>query len=292
MKTEGENEKNVQRKDMFYYQLEDLNIIPEFNVRQDFGDIDGLAESIKSNGIKNPLKCFKKDGKVYITNGHRRLMALEKLKSEGVEVLVPVIFSGKNYTEEESVFDLIVTNDGLRLNPVEESEVVKRLVNYGYTTKQISNKVGYPEKYIDNLLKLSELPKKIKDLICENVISSTTAVKILRETENFEEAMSIIESAMQVSSQDGGKVKVTEKTINKAKGKTNSFSAIRKAIKLSKKRTVRMDKVDFYNTLKSIVEGEYTLEYILSEIYEPEVEKPKNKRKKKQINIDFVENNQ
>ena len=122
-----------QRKDVLYLPIEQINIEPDFNVRQDMGDLSALAKSIEENGIKNPIRGFKREGVYWITDGHRRYYAAKILVKKGIDVKIPLISEGHLVTEEQRVIDMLVCNDGKKLNPIEESEAVARLFNYGYS---------------------------------------------------------------------------------------------------------------------------------------------------------------
>ena len=47
--------------------------------RQDFGDIDGLVESIKSVGLLQPIVITLKNSEIWLIDGHRRILAFQKL---------------------------------------------------------------------------------------------------------------------------------------------------------------------------------------------------------------------
>jgi len=176
----------------------DLAIIDGFNPRTEYRDIEELADSIKENGIVVPLRGHKnKDGKYNITDGHRRYKALEMLDKLGFEIRIPLI-SDRSDSEEQRLINTIVCNTGQRLNPVEEATVVKRLLNYNYTPKEISMKLGFNIRYVKNLVELANAPKKIQNLITSNVVSATQALSVMRSEKDFESATKIIEEAANI----------------------------------------------------------------------------------------------
>ena len=277
-----------QRKDVLYLPIEQINIEPDFNVRQDMGDLSALAKSIEENGIKNTIRGFKRDGVYWITDGHRRYYAAKILVKKGIDVKIPLISEGHLVTEEQRVIDMLVCNDGKKLNPIEESEAVARLFNYGYSETDINKKTGFSKVYICNLKLLNSAPRKLKDLIIQNIVSATLAMSILRECKDYSEALELIEAAIKGKSisvpktkktkqlaietelepeeegeeEEETPVRITAKDIQKTKGEHNSFSCLEKAFKKidKDKLPIRNDKLALVNYLREIVKGSYSLE--------------------------------
>src|SRR5690606_28568233 len=83
------------------------------NIRQDLGDIEALAESIREIGLQIPLKAKKVRGedKFNLVDGHRRFTAIQHLISLGVDVgKVPVVpFSGN---DEDRLITMLATGIG------------------------------------------------------------------------------------------------------------------------------------------------------------------------------------
>lgn len=273
MATTLEKPKRAERlREVYGYHISEIRVVEGFNVRQDFGDIEELAKSIKEIGIRVPLRGYKKDGFVYLTDGHRRFKALCLLAERGDEIRVPILPDEKGSNDEQRVIDMLVCNDGKRLNAVEQSEAVVRLFAYGYKDEEISNKTGFSRVFISNLKSVGNLPKKVKNMIISNNIKSTEALRIFREEKNFDKALELIESTLDRVQTESGKTKITTKDIQKTKGVTNSFSAIKKALKLAPKRVLKEDAKPFFDLLQKFNSGEYTFEQIVTELYEPEKE--------------------
>ena len=227
----------TQRKDIYYVDARLLNVVPDFNVRQDYGDMEELVESIRENGVKVPIRGYKKDGVLYIVDGHRRLKACQVLILQGVEMRVPYLPEA-GASVEQRVIDMITLNDGKKLNALEESEAVKRLINYGISEYEIAKKVGRTPRYIYNLKLLSNAPQTLKTMIRSNIISATLVVDILKSAESFEEATAIIEKAYYNNSNKGQhkQTRVTKKDIDNAAKKVNSFAELKKTFTEASKK--------------------------------------------------------
>lgn len=258
------------RKDLFLLAFNEIEVEKGFNPRINYGDIDALAQSIIENGIKNPLRGFKnKNGKYVLTDGHRRLKATEIALQTSPEILIPFIIDTSNKSIEQRVIDVMVCNDGLKLNPLEEAEIVRRLVNYGMSDTDIANRTGKTPVYISNLKLLNSAPQKIKNLILQDTISSTLAMDLLRNTENYEEAVEKIENAVSIAHTEG-KTKVMKRDLEKSQGKVNSYAEIKKCMKtaIKQNKPVREDKRELYNFVQQIINGELTKEQLNNLFFE------------------------
>ena len=95
-------------------------------------------------------------------------------------------------------------------------------------------------------------------------------MRILRKEKDFDSALATIKKTLAFVKETKGLDKINARDVEKQEGKVNSFSAIKKAIKMSSKRVVRESNRPFFERLTKIVNGEITLESLLEELYEPE----------------------
>lgn len=244
-----------------------IEINDGFNVRRDYGNIDELVKSIRQNGIIQPFRCYRKNGIFFLIDGHRRHKACMVLVNEGVTIRVPVVTEGRNVSPEQRVIDMVTLNDGKRLNPLEEAEAVNRLLKYGLTETEISLKIGKTLTYISNLKLLHSAPEKIKIMVRSEQVSSTLLLKLMRDTDDFEELQDLIHSAfLGATNGDTESVKkITHKDIQKAQKKTNSVSALKKALKFADKKELALnpEKVELYQFARNIIDGSYTQQQLL-----------------------------
>lgn len=262
----------------------------KLNKRIDFSHIPAFADEIEAHGkIERAIFFYKQGGFYQVTDGECRCRAVMLLAERGVSIELPAVSEARGTTLSDRLYkQIILNNSGKAFSPVEDAEVIAELIKQGEKEEDICKKLKYTKVYLSNLKLLQKSPKKIKDLIGQNILSSTLAMDILRENKNFDDAVKVIEDAMAHNVGTKGTTKITKKDVVKSKGKVNSFSAVRKVISKAPKRTVRMDKIDLFNTLKSIYDGEYTVEFLLSELYEPLPEKlKKEKKSKKQIEMEL-----
>lgn len=169
----------------------------EFNIRTDYGDIEGLANSIQTSGLKKPLSGHrdKETNLWYVTDGHRRYRAIKLLRERGVDYdYVPFVLEPKGYSVEDRAFDLFLMNDGKPLTPLEQCELFKRFMLYGYTIKEIARKIERNQGYVRSMLEVANLPKVIKNEVAENKISATTAVKLIKQGKSTNEVLEEVNS--------------------------------------------------------------------------------------------------
>ncbi len=127
-----------------------------------------LAESIRENGIIQPL-IVRKKGKTYeIVAGERRWRASVKAELKEVPCIV------RDIDDEQNMLLAIVENMQREdLNPLEEAEGLNQMIStYGLTQEQVSKSVGKSRPYIANSLRLLKLPDEIKELISEGRLSA------------------------------------------------------------------------------------------------------------------------
>lgn len=155
----------------------------------------GLAESIKSFGIIQPL-IVKDEGNFYtIIAGERRWRAARIAKL----VTIPVII--KEYNEMETLEIALIENIQRQdLNPIEEAYCYKKLSEeYFFSQEEIANKVGKSRSVISNSLNLLNLDSKVQNFIVECKISSShgrALLSIKNPEKQFQFAEQVIEDEM------------------------------------------------------------------------------------------------
>ncbi len=189
----SENINKTQRKDVLYVDPKLLVIEVGFNTRVDYGDIEELKNSIVENGVRVPLRGYKNpDGTYTVVDGHRRHTATMLAIKEGVDIARLPFISEKKRTEEERVFDIILSNDGKPLTPLELGETYKRLVNYGYGVSEIAKKIGKSISHVSDMITVANSSKSIKGLVQENVISASLVAKLKNKVKDTDKAEKII----------------------------------------------------------------------------------------------------
>lgn len=194
------------------------------NPRTDYGDIEELMNSILENGIRNPLKGYQKDGKIVLKDGHRRMRAVKLALERGKKIeKVPVILEQRPMNDEERTLEYIIFNDGKPLTMLEQSEVINRLLNFGWKTADVVKKTGKARGYIENLILLTRVPMKVTHAIREGKISAHAVIQIMQAVKgDAAKATLEIEAAIK-NATEAGKEKATPKHVGTQKVKKQSF---------------------------------------------------------------------
>lgn len=207
-----------------FVKVDPRNIVIQdgFNVRQDLGDIEGLAQSIVEVGLQVPLKAKKVFGadKYALVDGHRRYHAIMLAIENGHDIryvdVMPYVGN-----DEDQIFSMLVTGTGQKpLADIEQSEAVARLVNFGYKVEEIARKMGKSLPHGYYLYNLSMLSKRIKNLISQGYISGGAVMEIVKMTDDEQEQFDLIQETIenaQNGAAEGQIKKATAKNISKEK---------------------------------------------------------------------------
>ena len=129
--------------------------------------IDELAQSIKKNGLIQPLIVLKKDlDNFLLVAGERRWRAAQ---STDIKVLPALLLPQDLDKDEISLIENIQRDD---LKVSEEAKAYQNLIKKNsYTHEELSKIVGKSRSHITNLLRILELDKFFFDLLNEGKIS-------------------------------------------------------------------------------------------------------------------------
>ncbi len=133
--------------------------------RMDEGALYELAESIKAQGIMQPIlvRQLKGDagGKYEIIAGERRFRAAKLAGLDAVPVLV------RNVTDEAAAAMALIENmQRENLNPLEEAQGLQRLIKeFGHTHEQAAQAVGRSRSAASNLLRLLNLAEPVQTML-------------------------------------------------------------------------------------------------------------------------------
>lgn len=204
------------KKDLHFIDPRKIIVDHENNPRVYYGTPEEqkqLRESIRVNGVKDPILITNtKEGPV-LNHGFCRMKAVMELVKEGVDIAyVPCIATARGYNEEQALLDHVILNSGRPLTPMEKAGLYKRLINLSWTQKQIAEHTGETQGTISNILKLADLPMRIQNYINEGLIAGTLVMHLLKTHNNDYQGVALkIISAIERN--DGTRQKVTEKNI-------------------------------------------------------------------------------
>jgi len=163
-------------QDFFYCDI-DLIRPNRFQPRATFTeeDLQELADSIKTQGVLQPLLVRKDDAGYELIAGERRLRASKRTGLTQVPVVI------KRVTDDKLLEMSLVENiQRENLNPIEEAEAYHRLITQlDLTQDQASARVGKSRSAVANFLRLRQLPDQIKTSITDGTLSMGHARALL-----------------------------------------------------------------------------------------------------------------
>jgi ParB family transcriptional regulator, chromosome partitioning protein len=133
--------------------------------------LEELAQSIRANGIIQPIVVRRTEGQRYqIIAGERRWRAAQRAGLLRVPVVVKEIEPGDGKRRLEMA--LIENIQRENLNPIEEAHAYQRLVNdFGLKHDEVAAQVGKDRSSVANTLRLLRLPDEVQAEIASGRLS-------------------------------------------------------------------------------------------------------------------------
>ena len=138
-------------------------------------DLAELTDSIKQNGILQPLLVRRKGSVYEIVAGERRYQAARAAGLTEVPVVIREI-------SDEDVFKLALIENLQRsdLTPLEEARGYRQLIKEkGLTQEELAKILSKSRSAITNTIRLLDLPREVQDLVEEGSLSAGHARAIL-----------------------------------------------------------------------------------------------------------------
>ena len=150
--------------------------------RLDFYDdtIQSLAESIKENGLLQPISVRKVDNKYELIAGERRYRAC---LLNGQKEIDAIIYDKSD--DESATLSLIENIQRENLNAVEQAMAMQRIMNKEDITQvELAERLGYQQSTVANKLRLLKLPDYIKNALSRGTITERHARAMLKVPED------------------------------------------------------------------------------------------------------------
>ena len=150
-----------------------------------------LANSIREKGIVQPIIVREIDsaGSYEVIAGERRWRAAQIAQLDTIPAII------KTLSDDDALEIAIIENvQRSNLNPVDEAAGYQRLIDiYNYTQEDLAQVIGKSRSYIANILRLNNLPTKVKDYLSEGLLTIGHA-RALISLENAENLADMIVS--------------------------------------------------------------------------------------------------
>ncbi|MDZ4722579.1 MAG: ParB/RepB/Spo0J family partition protein [candidate division Zixibacteria bacterium] len=134
----------------------------------DTDKLNELAQSLKENGLMQPLVVKKAASGYTIIAGERRYRAARLAGFAEVPVVI------MDASDDTKMLELALVENIHRqdLNPIELAEAYRRLIEHcNFTQQQLANKIGKGRVVIANTMRLLTLPPQIQQLLRAGALS-------------------------------------------------------------------------------------------------------------------------
>ena len=219
-------------------------IVPNKNQpRLDFYDdsIKGLAESIKQNGLLQPITVRKSGDKFELIAGERRYRACLLNGDSDIEAIIM-----DSSDDESAKLALIENLQREDLNAIEQAMAMQRIMkSEDLTQVELAERLGYRQSTVANKLRLLKLPEYIKNAISRGEITERHARALLNVPEEMLENvyLTIVNRQYNVSKTEEYIRELTKRSKNRGVSNNlkSGINTISQAYELCKKSGIDSD---------------------------------------------------
>jgi ParB family chromosome partitioning protein len=183
----------------------------------DTDELEELAESVRRNGVIQPILVKKRQGQGYeIIAGERRWRASKLAKAKKIPALVLEV-------DDKQAMEIALIENIQRQNLkiLEEADGYKRLIKeFEYTQEQLADVIGKSRSHVTNILRLLALPDEVKNKLNDGSLTTGHARALLSAPDPLIAADEVIKK--------GFSVRQTENLVKKLASEENGQSVIRK----------------------------------------------------------------
>jgi ParB family chromosome partitioning protein len=120
-----------------------------------------LADSIREHGVLQPILVRPAGAQFELIAGERRWRASRMAERETIPAIV--VDFDESTALEVSIIENLQRED---VSPLEEAAMFRKMTEtFGYSVRQLAQKVGKDKGYVENRLRLSDAPADIRELV-------------------------------------------------------------------------------------------------------------------------------
>ena len=176
------------------YNIPQAMIVPNPNQprkRFDYDELENLAQSIRENGILQPITVRKREDKKYeLVSGERRLRAARLV---GIVKIPSIVINIDD--KSSAMFSIIENLQRQSLNFFEEAEAIEKLVGeFAMSREEVAQKLGLAPSTVSNKLRILRLPEEMRFELARSGLteSHARALLMLEDDNQRARALSII----------------------------------------------------------------------------------------------------
>lgn len=147
------------------------------NPRKIFGSLTELADSLKSQGMLQPLIVRETgDGKLEVVIGHRRFRAAKLAGLKEVPAIV------REMSRQEAIEAMLVENSQREdVHPLELAEGYNTLMHdFGLNAEAVAERMGRSRSVVFSIVKLLDLVESVRKVFLQGKINASSAAEIAR----------------------------------------------------------------------------------------------------------------
>lgn len=145
----------------------------------------GLDMTVREHGVKVPVLLYRRDGKLYLKDGARRIRAA---KAAGLKS-VPAVIEESDVSDMDALLDQFIVNCQREdLTPPEKAKVIDAAIRNGASAAQVAAKLGVSNATVTRLLAVLALSQPIQDRVASGDIPLSSAYEIARVENPDEQA--------------------------------------------------------------------------------------------------------
>jgi ParB family chromosome partitioning protein len=138
-----------------------------------------LADSIREHGVLQPILVRPSGAQYELIAGERRWRASRMAERETIPAIV--VDFDESTALEVSIIENLQRED---VSPLEESAMFRKMTEtFGYSVRQLAQKVGKDKGYVENRLRLSNAPADIRELVSLRKDTISHAYELMKITD-------------------------------------------------------------------------------------------------------------
>jgi len=156
--------------------LDEITMNPyQPRVTWDEQELSDLAESMRANGLIQPILVRPAEDGYQLIAGERRLRAAKMISLKSIPAIV------RQATDEQLLELALIENiHRTDLNPIERAKAYQKYIQtFSFTQAQAAMKLGEDRSVIANYLRLLELPNEIKQMLSDGRLTMGHARAVL-----------------------------------------------------------------------------------------------------------------